>query len=221
MQVPQLLRQPLCELHLPGAAGTTPGSQQPASGGCAGPVSRDRAERPIGSGRGWTRPSRGLLWGSDPSPPGAPLGLRAPAVLGMGAGQAAGPGLPVRLQRAAPEPLWAALRPQPGVSPGCVVTKGRASGTVLTRPPGLMRGRSCALWGPRPFFLHWGNRFLLSFLNVWGAGSQIHDPAPPAPHPLTGLVVNPKPTSLQPSEMPASRLRFAAKLPAICAPGCI
>lgn len=72
-----------------------------------------------------------------------------------------------------PEPLWAALCPQPRVSPHDAVTTGRVFGGSRDSVYGVLAWDEVG--SPAPPFSSGGPIFISSFPDVWEAGSQIQD----------------------------------------------
>lgn len=121
--------------------------------------------------------STGPLESADSSALGSPLAPQSPPAHTVGAGPTAGtPGVlfPHCAQRLRPRSLWAALRPQPCVSPdGAVTTVRIIKEKIVTPSQGFVRGRSCGLWGPRPLLFPQGD-FSPEFSRC--LGSTVSDP---------------------------------------------
>lgn len=125
----------------------------------------------VGSG-GAGPASRGPLRGLRPRVRGGAARPSGPSGRSVGAGPAAGPGRPVvpargDWGRSVSGPLCAR-------SPACprrCGARGRVRRTVGPRSAGSVRGGAAVSGSPRPAFSSEWTGFLLSFLNVWGAGS--------------------------------------------------
>ena len=167
-----------------GLLGRTQGTRETRNGECAAPGEETGR-------RVWSEPAV-----AGPASPRSPPSLRTrvrggaartsvPSGRSVGAGPAAGtPGVlwSLRAATAAPEPLWAALRPQPRVSPDGAVTAGRVIGDNRDSVSGAPAWEELwAVGSPVPPFSSEATHFLPSVLNLGGAGSQIYNPPHSSP----------------------------------------
>lgn len=132
--------------------------------------------------RVWSEPAlagpgsdRGQLWGLRTRAACVSARTSVPSVWQRGGGAGSrNPGRPVPSLRAAtwaltPEPLWAALRPQFVVSPSlCGDHREGHQGTVVIGSPGIVRGRSCALWSPQSLLSRQRDSFSSEFYECCG-----------------------------------------------------
>ena len=85
----------------------------------------------------------------------------------------------LRAGTSAPEPLRAALRPQPLFSPGlCGELGRRLQVTIVTRSPGFGPGITCSLTSPRPSLLPRGHPFSSEFSKCLGSKVSNQRPRP-------------------------------------------
>lgn len=185
VQFSLLQRQSLCDCTGCGIRGP----QTPGNGECAGLGVPGRRRGARWDGLWRTCLPAITSRGCGPESPKAQISVPSDSQSGSRAGNWNLGVLSLRAATSVPalDPLWAALRPQPRVPRQCGDHGQGSRGTILTRAPGFVGGRTCGLWRSLvPPFSPGGARFLLSFPNIWEAGSQIHDPVSPSHLPTGG-----------------------------------